>query len=40
MKEDKTVGEAMVKKRMQRKKEQNEKEHGHVDSSISSILPQ
>lgn len=37
MKQDKTVGEAMVKKRMQRKQQENEQEHGPIDPSIKSV---
>ncbi len=39
MKEDKNVGEAMLKKRMQKKKEQNEREHGPIDSSLPNVMP-
>ena len=38
MKEDKSVGEKMLKKRMATKKEENEKEHGKHDSSISNLM--
>jgi len=38
MKEDKQVGEKMLKKRMATKKEENEQEHGKHDQAISNIM--
>jgi hypothetical protein len=38
MKEDKQVGEKMLKKRMATKKEENEAEHGKHDTAISNIM--
>ena len=39
MKEEKSVGEKMLQKRMATKKEDNEREHGKHDTNISNIMP-
>jgi hypothetical protein len=39
MKEEKSVGEKMLQKRMATKKEENEREHGKHDANISNIMP-